>query len=1458
MKETWRFDIGTGASALHYSFESFTYEGVPYYNRIIPESFSGVAMRVDLENKLFAPNEASFDISNNDSTLAAADIEGLKCCISQLLNGVLNRSWTFIIETAVEYYGKISCTCVDPISSRLQGTFPNTPILEANFPSDEDHDEADNYHIPITLGTAFIPCAPFLFEGSRYYVLNKLPATCTIIKVRSPRSWDFVTEWDNSYQYVQSEKVGKYESVKATTLIIADSDNNGTVDANGVWSKNGKMLSPLINFTGAYSTITRPGSWISKILQFFGVSTNYLNEASFTAVDAALSSVTWGGGFWQTEEKEAILSSLLSQCDCYLSVGTTVSLNLFSTTSIETLTRNKIKELSYSPSPVTKNPSDGGTVKFVWDGEPQDELTGKAIVGLYNAAPTPTNPSNDTFEYKYDYNNVNAQKFAKLYFQKKYDQKEKVNFTTEVEALTTRATIVPGKVITISDTQSNGFQAYGASKSVVITSMIFKRGLEIAVEGTVYNHLEDFGDMTATEITPNTDSGGDFRFLSLTKIVTISGQNVFHYATGETVPSPTSITLTAMLYGGLTTYDWEYWNGSAWTNLSGTQNTNTYTLAYNNTAWAVGATTLRVRCKSGDYYGEITITKISDGADGADGADGSAGVSARSVKLTSTRLAITYNTAGVVFAGQSATVTATAINTAGTVYYEFFKNDVSIKNTTTNTYSYTPPTNYDDLPDKIEVQIREGSSTGTVLARDQITIVGLKAGANGITVILTNDSHTLPTTNAGVVTYTGSGTSIMAWEGTTPLTVDQNYPYGNSTFRVSIASNTDITPGAASGADGSYQRIYGEHSAMTANTASIAYSVVVKNAAGVESTFTKTQTFSKSIQGDNGANGANGIVNIGTPIMNGECYSPAGTGGSQVGWFKSPDLPSFMSMDLLAAGISPGDSISVSVLVKNSEGFSDTLRIATQFYADPIGSNLAPTVTYQTSYNGTTYSRIYKRVVVPATARYLRLGVAANPCSIGNVMYASKGMVYYGDTDAAYIQSIRDASYIEFIFRQGTSTAPARPATSQVDNYEPAGWTDEPQGVSSTYPVEWVCQRKKDAFSIWGDYTTPKVWATYAEDGATGAGVTYRGEWATGIAYVGTDWVRDVVKVGTWYYTCQTNHTSGVWATDLAAGKWVAFSQVFASVATDILLAQDVAITRSLTFSGGASFLNIIGADGLVINAAGGLKVVAGADIQMRGTSVSDSKIVFHTIGSGGSEYLLNFGADYAYNKLCFWPSTYNAGYLRIGFLPSSGTRPFNQVSINAYSQINFDQTDTGNARLTLASGDSTLYASLSNNISAGSYIYLNAPYIRGTNTTDIGHSSTSSYRFRSLYLTGNIGSIASPIGNIYCGAITANGALTGVTTLTMSGALSGATHVTANYLNAALNVLPSADGGASLGSTALRFAYANVNNVRIYNGTNYATINNSFASAGTRATPAGYLTVVVNGATRYIQLYSA
>ena len=101
-------------------------------------------------------------------------------------------------------------------------------------------------------------------------------------------------------------------------------------------------------------------------------------------------------------------------------------------------------------------------------------------------------------------------------------------------------------------------------------------------------------------------------------VVSVIGERSFKYLEGQSTPTTTSIVLTATLTGALTTYDWEYWNGTSWTNLSGTQNNSTYTLTHSQLEWGA-ATSLRVRCVSGSLYDEITIVKMYDGTNALSG-----------------------------------------------------------------------------------------------------------------------------------------------------------------------------------------------------------------------------------------------------------------------------------------------------------------------------------------------------------------------------------------------------------------------------------------------------------------------------------------------------------------------------------------------------------------------------------------------------------------------------------------------------------------------------------------------------------------------------------------------------------------------------------------------------------------------------------------------------------------------
>lgn len=79
-----------------------------------------------------------------------------------------------------------------------------------------------------------------------------------------------------------------------------------------------------------------------------------------------------------------------------------------------------------------------------------------------------------------------------------------------------------------------------------------------------------------------------------------------------------------------------------------------------------------------------------------------------------------------------------------------------------------------------------------------------------------------------------------------------------------------------------------------------------------------------------------------------------------------------------------------------------------------------------------------------------------------------------------------DGDGYEYIYtRTKTSVSPDKPATSQVDDYVPTGWTDDPTGVTQEYVYEWVCMRKKTN-AVWSEFSIPAVWAKYGENGVDG------------------------------------------------------------------------------------------------------------------------------------------------------------------------------------------------------------------------------------------------------------------------------------------------------------------------------------------------------------------------------------
>lgn len=130
--------------------------------------------------------------------------------------------------------------------------------------------------------------------------------------------------------------------------------------------------------------------------------------------------------------------------------------------------------------------------------------------------------------------------------------------------------------------------------------------------------------------------------------------------------------------------------------------------------------------------------------------------------------------------------------------------------------------------------------------KEIVKITNGSAGTNAITAIITNDSHSIPTDVAGgSPVYTGSGTEVWVYDGATTLAYDGTGT-ANGTFNVT-AVGTSITVGAKS--DGGSQAIFADHSAITADTAKIVYTIAGKRSDGTAFSVTKTQTFNKTKAG---------------------------------------------------------------------------------------------------------------------------------------------------------------------------------------------------------------------------------------------------------------------------------------------------------------------------------------------------------------------------------------------------------------------------------------------------------------------------------------------------------------------------------------------------------------------------------------------------------------------------------
>ena len=344
----------------------------------------------------------------------------------------------------------------------------------------------------------------------------------------------------------------------------------------------------------------------------------------------------------------------------------------------------------------------------------------------------------------------------------------------------------------------------------------------------------------------------------------------------------------------------------------------------------------------------ISLGKSIPGAAGA-------GTDSRTVNLTAEDYSIVYDSSGA-NPSPSGTIklTATAQNFS-TPFFRFTGDGISDEgtftangsNTTTDTINFSVPSTINTTPQTIKVGVAEGNQTE--LAFDTITLTSLQQGSQGTdgapayTAILTNEAHTFPASNTGIVSsFANSGTKIEVYKGATQLTPVANNTTPSTNQYAVTTSATNITPGTFTLNTGSEKNItVGNHSGVAngIDLSEIEYSIDIED----EVTLTKAQTFTKSKKGDDGSTGAAGIngllTNEAASATVGSFYNPtnntvnySGTGGEFKIFSGASELTSGV-----VYGIS-GGTVGATSTTKTQNNLTLTINNSTGVYSLSGGS----------------------------------------------------------------------------------------------------------------------------------------------------------------------------------------------------------------------------------------------------------------------------------------------------------------------------------------------------------------------------------------------------------------------------------------------------------------------------------------------------------------------------------------
>ena len=242
------------------------------------------------------------------------------------------------------------------------------------------------------------------------------------------------------------------------------------------------------------------------------------------------------------------------------------------------------------------------------------------------------------------------------------------------------------------------------------------------------------------------------------------------------------------------------------------------------------------------------------------------GTAARKVTLSSTARLVNFDGDGIVISPEgSIFLSASAYNvTSSNLYYQFLKDDYVYSPIQTNAVleiasgDSTSP----GQTATWKVQLRDGSNTSPIVAEDELTIVGIKSGADPYNVVLTNENSSVSVEVDGTLDLTGTGTQIRAYKGSTELTHVGTYgspsydldgneigvigEFSSSVFSVSPWIEQNSTP---TGNPAQIGDITDWTDPQTNLSGLVVYKVDIESG---RATFYKTQSFSAVFEGATG------------------------------------------------------------------------------------------------------------------------------------------------------------------------------------------------------------------------------------------------------------------------------------------------------------------------------------------------------------------------------------------------------------------------------------------------------------------------------------------------------------------------------------------------------------------------------------------------------------------------------